>query len=35
VTGIVVVTCAVVVAVNVAVDLLAAWLDPRTLRAAA
>jgi peptide/nickel transport system permease protein len=35
VAGIVVVTCAAVVAVNVAVDLVAAWLDPRVARAAA
>ncbi len=34
VTGIVVVTCAVVVAVNVAVDAIAASLDPRVARAA-
>ena len=34
VTGIVVVACAVVVTVNVVVDAIAAWLDPRVARAA-
>ena len=33
VIGIVLVTCAVVVAVNVVVDLVAHWLDPRSARA--
>lgn len=35
VAGIVVVACAVVVAVNVAVDVVAAWLDPRVARSEA
>jgi peptide/nickel transport system permease protein len=35
VIGIVVVTCAVVVAFNVLVDLVAHWLDPRLSKAAA